>query len=91
MIYSNLKGRRHILAEKSTKTQTGKKKTAKKAATGELKPKKLSIAVDKVLYEEFIGYIEIFGYSKDGFVSDAIKDKLARDQISRMIDTIIKI
>jgi len=79
------------LAEKSIKTQTEKKKTTKRTQTGEPKPKKLSFSIDKELYGEFIEYIEKFGYSKEGFVSDAIREKLGRDQISRMIETMIKI
>lgn len=76
------------MADKNTKTQGSKQKTTKK---GETTQKKVSISIDKKMYEEWMEYIEEFGYSKDGFVSDAIREKLDRDRISRVIDTMIKL
>ena len=73
------------MAEKKT---TAKKTTAKKPAG---KTKKLSVTLDQETYALLEEYIAEFGFSKDEFVKKAITEKISRDKISSMIDTMIKL
>lgn len=73
------------MAEKKTIT---KKTTAKKPTN---KTKKLSVTLDQETYALLEEYIAEFGFSKDEFVKKAITEKISRDKISSMIDTMIKL
>lgn len=73
------------MAEKKTTT---KKTTSKKPAST---TKKLSVTLDKETYALLEEYIAEFGFSKDEFVKKAITEKISRDKISSMIDTMIQI
>ncbi len=71
-------------AKKSTAKPTKKtaaKSAAKKAGTA---AKKLTVSLDAE-------YIDEFGYSKDEFVKKAIMEKISRDKISSMIDTMVRL
>ncbi len=70
---------------KSTGSST-KKGTAKK----NIKTKKISITLDEELYEQLENYLGEFGFSKEEFVKKAIREKISRDKISGMIDTMIR-
>lgn len=70
------------------KKRTAKKTTAKKPAS---KTKKLSVTLDQETYALLEEYIAEFGFSKDEFVKKAITEKISRDKISSMIDTMIKL
>ncbi len=72
------------MAEKKTTT---KKTTPKKPAST---TKKLSVTLDKETYALLEEYIAEFGFSKDEFVKKAILEKISRDKISSMIDSMIK-
>jgi hypothetical protein len=61
-----------------------KKTTAKKSG------KKLNITLDKELFEQLENYLEEYGFSKEEFVKKAIREKISRDKISGMIDTMIR-
>lgn len=71
------------MAEKKTKKTTPKKP----AST----TKKLSVNLDKETYALLEEYIAEFGFSKDEFVKKAITEKISRDKISSMIDTMIQL
>ncbi len=73
------------MAEKKTTT---KKTTSKKPAST---TKKLSVTLDKETYALLEEYIAEFGFSKDEFVKKAITEKISRDKISSMIDTMIQL
>lgn len=73
------------MAEKKTIT---KKTTAKKPTS---KTKKLSVTLDQETYTLLEEYITEFGFSKDEFVKKAITEKISRDKISSMIDSMIKL
>ncbi|MGN0133108.1 MAG: hypothetical protein ACI4AO_00145 [Anaerotignum sp.] len=70
------------MAEKKTK-KTPPKKPASTT-------KKLSVTLDKETYALLEEYIAEFGFSKDEFVKKAITEKISRDKISTMIDSMIK-
>lgn len=68
-----------------------KKTTAKKTTPKKSTGKKLSVTLDTetmILLEE---YIAEFGFSKDEFVKKAILEKISRDKISSMIDSMIRL
>ncbi|MBM6828115.1 hypothetical protein H9X85_00550 [Anaerotignum lactatifermentans] len=69
------------MAEKKTTKQSGTKKTAA--------GKKLSVTLDAETMALFTEYITEYGYSKDEFVKKAILEKISRDKISSMIDSMI--
>lgn len=69
------------MAEKKTSKQSGTKKTS----TG----KKLSVTLDTETFALLTEYITEYGYSKDEFVKKAILEKISRDKISSMIDSMI--
>lgn len=71
------------MAEKKTQKTTPKKP----AST----TKKLSVTLDKETYALLEEYIAEFGFSKDEFVKKAITEKISRDKISSMIDTMIQL
>ncbi len=73
------------MAEKKTIT---KKTTAKKPTN---KTKKLSVTLDQETYALLEEYIAEFGFSKDEFVKKAITEKISRDKISSMIDSMMKL
>lgn len=73
------------MEEKKTIT---KKTTAKKPTN---KTKKLSVTLDQETYALLEEYIAEFGFSKDEFVKKAITEKISRDKISSMIDSMIKL
>lgn len=73
------------MAEKKTIT---KKTTAKKPTS---KTKKLSVTLDQETYALLEEYIAEFGFSKDEFVKKAITEKISRDKISSMIDSMMKL
>lgn len=68
------------MAEKTTKPKTSSKKTASKKRT---------ITLDTETIHILTEYVEEFGYSKDEFVKKAILEKISRDKISNMIDSMI--
>lgn len=72
-------------AKKSTK-KAPSKPAAKKPGS-----KKLSVSLDAETMAAFQEYIEEYGYSKDEFVKKAIMEKISRDKISSMIDTMIRL
>ena len=72
------------MAEKKT---TAKRTTTKKAAGT---TKKLSVSLDKETLALLEEYIAEYGFSKDEFVKKAILEKISRDKISSMIDSMIK-
>ena len=71
------------MAEKKTKKTTPKKP--------DRTTKKLSVTLDKETYALLEEYIAEFGFSKDEFVKKAITEKISRDKISSMIDTMIQL
>ncbi len=71
------------MAEKKTKKTTPKKPDST--------TKKLSVTLDKETYALLEEYIAEFGFSKDEFVKKAITEKISRDKISSMIDTMIQL
>lgn len=73
------------MEEKKTIT---KKTTAKKPTN---KTKKLSVTLDQETYALLEEYIAEFGFSKDEFVKKAITEKISRDKISSMIDSMMKL
>ncbi len=78
-------------AKKSTAKPTKKtaaKSAAKKSGTA---AKKLTISLDAETMAVFQEYIDEFGYSKDEFVKKAIMEKISRDKISSMIDTMVRL
>ena len=78
-------------AKKSTANPTKKtaaKSAAKKAGTA---AKKLTVSLDAETMAVFQEYIDEFGYSKDEFVKKAIMEKISRDKISPMIDTMVRL
>lgn len=78
-------------AKKSTAKPTKKtaaKSAAKKAGTA---AKKLTVSLDVETMAVFQEYIDEFGYSKDEFVKKAIMEKISRDKISSMIDTMVRL
>lgn len=78
-------------AKKSTaKTakKTASKSAAKKSGTA---AKKLTVSLDTETMAVFQEYIDEFGYSKDEFVKKAIMEKISRDKISSMIDTMVRL
>ena len=70
-----------LMAEK----KTGTKSTAKKTPAG----KKLSVTLDVETMAMLTEYLTEYGYSKDEFVKKAILEKISRDKISSMIDSMI--
>ena len=73
------------MADKSKKSTTKRKKTSTKT-----KSKKLSVSLDAETMELLEEYLTQFGYSKEAFVQKAILEKISRDKISAMIDTMIQ-
>lgn len=73
------------MAEKSTKSTTKRKK-----ATNQTKAKKLTVSLDCETMKLLEEYLAQFGYSKEAFVQKAILEKISRDKISAMIDTMIR-
>lgn len=73
------------MADKSKKSTTKRKKTSTKT-----KSKKLSVSLDAETMELLEEYLTQFGYSKEAFVQKAILEKISRDKISAMIDTMIR-
>lgn len=71
------------MAEKSTKSTTKRKKTTSKT-------KKLTVSLDVETMELLEDYLTQFGYSKEAFIQKAILEKISRDKISAMIDTMIR-
>ena len=71
------------MAEKKTKKTTQKKPASK--------TKKLSVTLDQETYALLEEYIAEFGFSKDEFVKKAITEKISRDKISSMIDSMMKL
>lgn len=76
------------MAEKSTKSTTKRKKATTK--TTKTNTKKLTISLDRETMELLEEYLTQFGYSKEAFVQKAILEKISRDKISAMIDTMIR-
>lgn len=73
------------MADKSKTSTTKRKKTSTKT-----KSKKLSVSLDAETMELLEEYLTQFGYSKEAFVQKAILEKISRDKISAMIDTMIR-
>ena len=67
------------------KKKIGTKSTAKKTPAG----KKLSVTLDAETMAMLTEYLTEYGYSKDEFVKKAILEKISRDKISSMIDSMI--
>ncbi len=84
LYYLKRKGAQN-LADKSKKSTTKRKKTSTKT-----KSKKLSVSLDAETMELLEEYLTQFGYSKEAFVQKAILEKISRDKISAMIDTMIQ-
>lgn len=76
------------MAEKKT---AAKKTTAKKAPAKKTAGKKLSVTLDGETMALLEDYIAEFGYSRDEFVKKAIMEKISRDKISSMIDSMIQL
>lgn len=74
-------------AKKTTK-KAPSKTAGKKSGSG---MKKLAISLDAETMAVFQEYIDEYGYSKDEFVKKAIMEKISRDKISSMIDTMIRL
>lgn len=72
------------MAEKKT---ASKKNGAKKSATA---VKKLTVTLDQETYALLEEYLAEFGFSKDEFVKKAITEKISRDKISSMIDSMLQ-
>lgn len=53
--------------------------------------KKLTVTLDKETYALLEEYLAEFGFSKDEFVKKAITEKISRDKISSMIDSMIQL
>lgn len=68
-----------------------KKTAAKKPAAKKPAGKKLSVTLDAETMALLEEYIAEFGFSKDEFVKKAIMEKISRDKISSMIDSMIKL
>lgn len=51
--------------------------------------KKISLSIEKELDLELEAYIKEKGYSKNDFIVNAIKEKISKDKISSMIDSIL--
>lgn len=65
------------------------KKTVKQSTKKTSTSKKLSVTLDAETMALFTEYITQYGYSKDEFVKKAILEKISRDKISSMIDSMI--
>lgn len=65
------------------------KKTVKQSTKKSSTSKKLSVTLDAETMALFTEYITQYGYSKDEFVKKAILEKISRDKISSMIDSMI--
>ncbi len=76
------------MAEKKT---AAKKPATKKPAAKKAAGKKLSVTLDAETMALLEEYIAEFGFSKDEFVKKAIMEKISRDKISSMIDSMIKL
>lgn len=74
-------------AKKTTK-KAPSKTAGKKSGSG---TKKLAISLDAETMAVFQEYIDEYGYSKDEFVKKAIMEKISRDKISSMIDSMIRL
>lgn len=72
------------MAEKKT---ASKKNGAKKSATA---VKKLTVTLDQETYALLEEYLAECGFSKDEFVKKAITEKISRDKISSMIDSMLQ-
>ena len=74
----------------STKATT-KPKTTKKKSTASAKPKgkRLSVLLDAETSEMMEAYLGEFGFSKEEFIKKAIVEKISRERISSMIDSMI--
>lgn len=76
------------MAEKKT---AAKKPASRKTAAKKPAGKKLSVTLDGETMALLEEYIAEFGFSKDEFVKKAIMEKISRDKISSMIDSMIKL
>lgn len=74
--------------QKKTAKKTPSKTAAKKSGASS---KKLSVSLDAETMALLQEYIDEFGYSKDEFVKKAILEKISRDKISSMIDTMTRL
>lgn len=74
--------------QKKTSKKTPPKPAAKKSGASS---KKLSVSLDAETMTLFQEYIDELGYSKDEFVKKAILEKISRDKISSMIDTMTRL
>ena len=73
------------------KAAASKKAAAKpKTTTRRTKSTKLSISLEPEMILDLECFLAQIGYSKEEFAVRAIKEKLDRDKISFMIDTIIR-
>lgn len=68
--------------------KTSSKPAAKKSGTSS---KKLSVSLDAETMALLQEYLDEYGYSKEEFVKKAILEKISRDKISSMIDTMIRL
>ena len=71
--------------------KTPKKAPAKKSTAKTNAGKKLTVTLDKETITLLEEYIAEFGFGKDEFVKKAIQEKISRDKISSMIDSMIKL
>lgn len=74
--------------QKKTAKKSPSKTAAKKSGASS---KKLSVSLDAETMALLQEYIDEFGYSKDEFVKKAILEKISRDKISSMIDTMTRL
>lgn len=74
--------------QKKTSKKTPPNPAAKKSGASS---KKLSVSLDAETLALLQEYIDEFGYSKDEFVKKAILEKISRDKISSMIDTMTRL
>lgn len=81
------------MAETKKSTAKPAKKTASRSAAKKsgTAAKKLTVSLDAETMAVFQEYIDEFGYSKDEFVKKAIMEKISRDKISSMIDTMVRL
>lgn len=73
---------------KKTAKNTPSKPAAKKNGASS---KKLSVSLDAETMALLQEYLDEYGYSKDEFVKKAVLEKISRDKISSMIDSMIRL
>lgn len=84
---TNAKPKAKSTAAAKNKTTTTAKGKSKAKTTG----KKLTVQLDTETMEMLKAYLDEYGFSTDEFVKKAILEKISREKISSMIDTMIKL